>query len=49
MIKQVAEGEEHLNTEPEPDYAFRDGDIMLVLVPNAELSYLRRGYPRTPH
>jgi CIC family chloride channel protein len=46
MIKQVAEGEEHLNTEPEPDYAFQDGDIMLVLVPNAELPYLRRGHTR---
>jgi trk system potassium uptake protein TrkA len=47
MIKQVSsEGEEELNTAPEPDYAFQEGDIMLVLGPSSMLPALRRGVPR---
>jgi CIC family chloride channel protein len=47
MIKQTSDqGEEQLNTAPEPDYAFREGDVLLVLGPNEELPYLRRGVPR---
>ncbi len=46
MVKQLIGGEERLDTVPGPDYTFRDGDIMLVLGPNAELPYLRRGVPR---
>jgi len=47
MIKQMSsEGEEELNTAPEPDYAFQEGDVMLVLGPNSMLPALRRGVPR---
>jgi CIC family chloride channel protein len=47
MIKQIAgDGEERLNTAPEPDYAVQPGDIMLILGPCEELPYLRRGVPR---
>jgi CIC family chloride channel protein len=48
MVKQVtADGRERLNTAPEPDYAFRPGDVLLVLAPSDELPHLRRGVPRS--
>jgi CIC family chloride channel protein len=48
MIKQTTgAGEERLDTSPEPDYTFADGDVMLVLSPNEELPYLKRGVPRS--
>lgn len=48
MIKHISpEGEERLTTILEPDYAFQPGDVMLVLGPNEELRYLRRGVPQS--
>ncbi len=48
MIKQSSSGgQERLITTPEPDYAFQQGDVMLVLGPNEELRHLKRGVPRT--
>ncbi len=47
MIKQTSdEGEEQLNTVAEADYAFQEGDVLLVLGPNEELPCLRRGMAR---
>ncbi len=47
MIKRIAsDGQEHLDTAPEPDYAFRSGDVLLVLGPSGEIPHLRRGVPR---
>ncbi|HSG81850.1 MAG TPA: chloride channel protein, partial [Gemmatimonadota bacterium] len=44
IIKQLsADGHERLETAPQPDYAFRADDIMLVLAPSGELAALRRG------
>jgi len=46
MIKQTETSGEQLNTAPEADYTFRNGDLMLVLGPTDELPALRRGVPR---
>jgi CIC family chloride channel protein len=46
MVKQRVGGEERLDTVPDADYTFQEGDILLVLGPNSELPYLRRGVPR---
>jgi CIC family chloride channel protein len=46
MIKRtLPDGSEQLDTRPEADYTFRQGDIMLVLGSNEDLRYLRRGVP----
>lgn len=44
MIKHTGPaGAEELDTAPEPDYRFQEGDVMLVLGPSEELRYLRVG------
>ncbi len=48
MIRhREAGGAEQLDTAPEPDYAFQEGDVLLVLGPSEKLPDLRRGVPRT--
>lgn len=39
-------GGEELDTAPQPDYTFQEGDTLLVLGPSEEIPYLRRGVPR---
>jgi CIC family chloride channel protein len=47
MIKQLsADGVEQLDTAPEAEYTFQDGDIMLAMGPNEALRGLRTGTPR---
>ena len=48
MVRRTLDdGREQAVTVPEPDYAFRHGDVMLVLGPQEELRRLRRGVPRS--
>jgi CIC family chloride channel protein len=47
MIKQLSpDGLERLHATPQADYAFREGDVMLVMGPNEALWHLRTGTPR---
>jgi len=48
MIKHPGPaGAEELDAAPQPDYAFQEGDVLLVLGPSSEIPYLRRGEPRS--
>jgi CIC family chloride channel protein len=47
MVKQPTDdGADRLNASPDGDYAFCDGDIMLVMGPADALRHLRTGTPR---
>ncbi len=46
MVKRrMAGGREKLEATPEPDYVFREGDVMLVLGPGRNIRALERGTP----